>query len=85
MPVTRVEICTEHLKVDDREALLDAAWSALRISPGMVSADGNVELALVQCGAAVKDEDTPLVRVNELEYRNITPEKLVTLLRRWAR
>ncbi|PTA68226.1 NAD(P)H-dependent oxidoreductase subunit E [Deinococcus arcticus] len=84
MPVTRLEICTEHLSIDQREELLDAVWTALRISPGMVTADGNVELVLAQCGG-VRPEDTPLVRVNDLEYRNVTPDRLVTLMRRWVR
>lgn len=85
MPVTRLEICTEHLSIDDRENLLNAVWEALRISPGMVTADGNVELALKQCGETVAAEDAPLVRVDGHEYRNVTPERLVTLMKRWSR
>lgn len=85
MPVTRLEICTEHLSIDDRENLLDAVWSALRISPGMVTADGNVELTLSQCGATTAPDDAPLVRVDGHEYRNVTPERLVTLMKRWSR
>ena len=85
MPVTRLESCTEHLTIDQREDLLDAVWAALRISPGMVTADGNVELTLKQCGESVAAEDAPLVRVNEIEYRNVTPERLVTLMKRWSR
>ncbi len=85
LPVTRLEICTEHLSIDQREELLDAVWTALRISPGMVTADGNVELVLSQCGGLARPEDTPLVRVNDLEYRNVTPGRLVTLMRRWVR
>lgn len=85
MPVTRLEICTEHLSVDQREALLDAVWDSLRISPGMVTADGNVELALRQCGADVRAEDAPLVRVGGQDFRNVTPQTLVSLLRRWSR
>lgn len=85
MPVTRLEICTEHLTIDDREHLLNAVWDALRISPGMVTADGNVELALSQCGDGVRPEDAPLVRVDGHEYRNVTPQRLVTLMKRWTR
>ncbi|GAA0518916.1 NAD(P)H-dependent oxidoreductase subunit E [Deinococcus depolymerans] len=85
MPVTRLEICTEHLTIDQREDLLDAVWTALRISPGMVTADGNVELVLSQCGPATAPDDAPLVRVNDIEYRNVTPERLVTLMKRWSR
>lgn len=85
MPVTRLEICTEHLTIDQREDLLNAVWDALRISPGMVTADGNVELALSQCGPGVNAEDAPLVRVGDHEYRNVTPERLVTLMKRWSR
>ncbi|MFC4636920.1 NAD(P)H-dependent oxidoreductase subunit E [Deinococcus hohokamensis] len=84
MPVTRLELCTEHLSIDQREALLDTVWAALRISPGMVTADGNVELVLSHCGA-VPVEDAPLVRVDGRDYRNVTPERLHTLLRRWVR
>ena len=83
MPVIRLEICTEHLSIDQRENLLDAVWDALRISPGMVTADGNVELALTQCGAAA--EDAPLIRVDGNAYRNVTPERLITLMKRWSR
>lgn len=85
MPVTRLEICNEHLSVDAREALLDAVWEHLRISPGMVTADGNVELALSQCGAGVRGEDAPVVRVDGQEHHNVTPQLLVSLLRRWAK
>ncbi|PNY80037.1 NAD(P)H-dependent oxidoreductase subunit E [Deinococcus koreensis] len=85
MPVTRLEICTEHLSIEVREALLDAVWNALRISPGMVTADGNVELALAQCDPDIRPEDAPLVRVDGQEFRNVTPERLVTLMKRWSR
>ena len=85
MPVTRLEICTEHLSLDERENLLDAVWTALRISPGMVTADGNVELVLLQCGAGVRPEDAPLVRVGDVEYRQVTPQRLITLMKRWVR
>ncbi|MFC4425640.1 hypothetical protein [Deinococcus navajonensis] len=85
MPVTRLELCTEHLSIDQREALLDTVWAALRISPGMVSADGNVELVLSHCGLSVSLEDAPLVRVDGHEYRSVTPERLQMLLRRWVR
>lgn len=85
MPVTRLEICTEHLSADTREQFLDLVWTALRVSPGMVTADGNLELCLVQCGEVVRPEDAPFVRVGDSEYRNVTPERLQTLLRRWVR
>lgn len=85
MPVIRLEICVEHISVDQREALLDTVWDTLRISPGMVSANGNVELALKQCGASVDPADAPLVRVDGQEYRNVTPARLLTLLGRWVR
>lgn len=85
LPVIRLEICTEHLSIDQRENLLDAVWDALRISPGMVTADGNVELALCQCGAGTAPEDAPLVRVDGQEYRAVTPERLITLMKRWSR
>lgn len=85
MPVIRLEICVEHISVDQREALLNVVWDALRISPGMVSASGNVELALKQCGVGVDPADTPLVRIDDQEYRNVTPARLLTLLGRWVR
>ncbi len=85
MSVIRLELCVEHLSVDERENLLDIVWDNLRISPGMVSADGNVELVLKQCGAGVSPEDAPLVRIGEQEYRNVTPERMVALVSRWAR
>ncbi len=82
MPLTRVELCTDGLDPASREALLEAVWAELRISPGMVSADGNVELALVQCGAA--PGDVPLVRVGGESHPQVTPERLRSLLRRWS-
>lgn len=84
MPIQRLELCMEHLDPAQREALLETVWNLLRISPGMVTADGQVELALVQC-ADVSPEDAPLVRLGGNLYPRMTPERLGTLLGRWAR
>ncbi len=79
MPVTRIELCIDGLETDVREQLLDVFWTELRISPGMVSADGNTELALSQCGAA--PEDAPLIRIGDQPHPRVTPERLALLLR----
>ena len=62
------------------EALLETVWNELRISPGMVTSDGNTELALSQ--DQVSPEDAPQVIVGGQAYHRVTPEKLATLLRR---
>ena len=80
MPVTRIELCISGLPVDVREALLETVWNELRISPGMVTSDGNTELALSQ--DQVSPEDAPQVIVGGQAYHRVTPEKLATLLRR---
>lgn len=85
MSVIRLELCTEHLSMDQREELLEVVWETLRISPGMVSADGNVELLLTQCGQSARPHDAPMVRLDGQEYRNVTPARLATLLTRWSR
>ncbi len=80
MPVTRIEICISGLPGDVREALLETVWNELRISPGMVTSDGNTELALSQ--DPVAPEDAPVVVIGGQAYHRVTPEKLATLLRR---
>ena len=80
MPVTRIELCISGLPTDVREALLETVWNELRISPGMVTSDGNTELALSQ--DQVAPEDAPVVVIGEQTYSRVTPEKLATLLRR---
>ena len=83
MTVHRIEICTDGLDPDTREALLEAVWNELRISPGMVSADGNFELALTRCGA--DPEDAPTVRLGGAEFARVTPERLLDFIRRRRR
>ena len=80
MPVTRIELYINGLPVEVREALLETVWNELRISPGMVTSDGNTELALNQEG--VNPEDAPLVTIGGLPYQRITPDRLAALLRR---
>lgn len=80
MPLTRIELCINNLSPDVREALLEAVWEALRISPGMVTADGNTELAFSQ--VRVDPEDAPQVLIGGQPYSRMTPERLTTLLQR---
>lgn len=80
MPLTRIELCINGLSPTLREALLEAVWEALRISPGMVTADGNTELTLSQM--VVDPEDAPQVLIGGQPYSRMTPERLSTLLRR---
>lgn len=83
MTVHRIELCTDGLDPATREALLEAVWNELRISPGMVSADGNFELTLSRCGEP--HEDAPVVRVGDALFTHITPDRLVDLIRRRRR
>ena len=80
MPVIRVELNVEELPSEAREALLEVVWNELKISPGMVTADGTTELTLVQ--GATNPEDRPLMSIGGVPYPQITPEQLSMLLRR---
>lgn len=80
MPVIRVELSVEELPSEVREALLEVVWNELKISPGMVTADGTTELTLVQGKA--RPEDRPLMVIGGVPYPQITPEQLSMLLRR---
>ncbi|ULH15032.1 hypothetical protein MF271_13850 [Deinococcus sp. KNUC1210] len=80
MPVTRLELHIEGLPITEREALLDVVWNELKISPGMVTADGTTELTLVQ--GETRPEDRPLVHLGGVAYPQMTPERLGALLRR---
>jgi NADH:ubiquinone oxidoreductase subunit E len=80
MPVTRIELYINGLEPELRETLLEVVWNELRISPGMVTSDGNTELALSQ--AEVHPEDAPLVHIGGQPYSRMTPDRLSTLLRR---
>jgi len=83
MSVHRIEICSDGLDADTREALLEAVWQELRISPGMVSADGNFELALTRC--AEPHDDAPVVRIGGSLFTRVTAERLADLIRRRRR
>ncbi|WP_043817202.1 hypothetical protein [Deinococcus maricopensis] len=83
MPLTRIDLSTDGLDPHLREALLEVIWDTLRISPGMVSADGNFELTLTR--GKDDPEDAPVVRLNGLPYIRVTPQRLHELLRRRVR
>ncbi|WP_425145784.1 hypothetical protein [Deinococcus sp.] len=80
MPVIRLELCVEALGSELRETLLEVIWNELKISPGMVTADGTTELTLIQ--GAVAPQDRPLVYLDGVPYPQMTPERLALLLRR---
>ena len=83
VPLTRIDLCTDGLDSAIRETLLEIIYETLRISPGMVSADGNFELTLTRC--AEDPDDAPVVRLNGLPYIHMTPDRLRDLLRRRQR
>ncbi|ADV67173.1 hypothetical protein Deima_1524 [Deinococcus maricopensis DSM 21211] len=83
VPLTRIDLSTDGLDPHLREALLEVIWDTLRISPGMVSADGNFELTLTR--GKDDPEDAPVVRLNGLPYIRVTPQRLHELLRRRVR
>ncbi|PYE56402.1 NAD(P)H-dependent oxidoreductase subunit E [Deinococcus yavapaiensis] len=78
--IQRIEVCVQHLSPDLREELLDVVWRELRISPGMVSADGKFELLLTRCDEP--PEDAPIVRIGGALFTRVTPARLVDLLKR---
>ncbi len=80
MSLHRIELCTEGLGADEREVLLDLIWNELRISPGMVSADGNFELLLSRC--AEPPEDAPIVKIDGALFTRVSSEKLRELIAR---
>jgi NADH:ubiquinone oxidoreductase subunit E len=78
--VIRIELCTDHVSIADREAILDALYQELRISPGEVSSDGNFELELVACS----EQDpggAPYLRVDGAVFARVTPQKARDLVR----
>jgi NADH:ubiquinone oxidoreductase subunit E len=78
--VIRVELCTDHLKPEDREGILEAIYEELHISPGQVSSDGNFELALSSCG----NEDpngVPYMRVDGNLFARVTAGRARDLVR----
>jgi NADH:ubiquinone oxidoreductase subunit E len=83
----RVELCTEGLSVDLREAILDSLYQVLRISPGEVTADGDFELDVVTCGEA-DASGAPYLRVGGVIFARVTPQRardLVSARRSTAR
>jgi NADH:ubiquinone oxidoreductase subunit E len=78
--VIRVELCTDHLKPEDRENILEAIYAELHVSPGQVSSDGNFELALSGCG----NEDpngAPYLRVDGNLFAQVTAQRARDLVR----
>ena len=76
----RVELCTEHLSIEDREAILEALYAELLISPGQVSSDGNFELELFEC----REPDAsgaPYLRINGDVFARVTPQRARDLVR----
>ena len=76
----RVELCTDHLKPEDREGILEAIYQELHISPGQVSSDGNFELTLSSCG----NEDlngVPYMRVDGNLFARVTAQRARDLVR----
>jgi NADH:ubiquinone oxidoreductase subunit E len=77
--MTRIELCTEGLTPETREAILDAIYQELRISPGEVSADGNFELDLVACSEDL--ENAPHIKIDGLLFGQVTAERVRDLVR----
>ena len=80
MSLHRIELCIEGLDAGERERLLDVVWNELRISPGMVSADGNFELLLSRCSEP--EQDAPTVKFDGALFTHVSPEKLRELIAR---
>lgn len=80
MPVLRIEVCTDFLSPTDREAILDALYQELLISPGQVSSDGNFELELVACGEP-DASGAPYMRVDGAVFARVTPQRARDLVR----
>ncbi len=80
VPVIRIELCTDHLSPTDREAILDALYQELLISPGQVSSDGNFELELKACGEP-DPSGVPYMRVDGTVFARVTPQRARDLVR----
>jgi NADH:ubiquinone oxidoreductase subunit E len=78
--MTRIELCTDHLDIAQREAILDALYAELHISPGQVTADGEVELDLLNCGG-IEPSDSPALRVNGALFVRLTPQRVLDIVR----
>jgi NADH:ubiquinone oxidoreductase subunit E len=78
--VIRVELCTDHLKPEDREGILEAIYEELHISPGQVSSDGNFELALSSC-AGEDPNGVPYLRVDGNLFARVTAQRARDLVR----
>jgi NADH:ubiquinone oxidoreductase subunit E len=77
--MTRIELCTEGLTPDAREAILDVIYQELRISPGEVSADGNFELDLVACDEGA--DNAPHLRINGLPFGQVDAVRAREIIR----
>jgi NADH:ubiquinone oxidoreductase subunit E len=78
--VIRVELCTDHLRPEDRESILEAIYEELHISPGQVSSDGNFELALSDC----REQDAngaPYLRIDGNLFARVTAGRARDLVR----
>jgi NADH:ubiquinone oxidoreductase subunit E len=78
--MTRIELCTDHLDRETREAILDALYEELHVSPGQVTADGDFELDVVQC-RGFDPEDSPAMRVDGVLFMRINPRQAVDIIR----
>ncbi len=77
--MTRIELCTEGLTVETREAILDVIYQELHISPGEVSSDGNYELDLVACGEGL--ENAPHLKIDGMQFGQVTAARVRDLIR----
>jgi len=76
----RIQLCTEGLSPTDREAILEALYDELHISPGSVSSDGEFELEIVACEE--RDEtDAPYLRLDGTTFGQVTPQRARDLVR----
>lgn len=78
--VTRIELCTDGLTIEDRENILEALYDELRISPGEVSSDGNFELLLQDCHEADL-VGAPYMRIDDAVFARVTPQKARDLVK----
>ncbi|GGJ31849.1 NAD(P)H-dependent oxidoreductase subunit E [Deinococcus roseus] len=75
----RLELCTDQLDPELREAILEVIYEELRIGPGMVTADGDFELVLKKCNESL--EDAPCFKINDALFAHVTPERVRQLIR----
>jgi hypothetical protein len=78
--MTRIELCTDYLSRETREAILDALYEELHIPPGQVTADGAFELDVVSC-KGFDAIDSPVLRVDGVLFMRVTPKRAVDIIR----